>query len=146
MTEDDAIYPNLHDLAASIGKVQIYWSFLETEMRNQLKAVAPSNVVSRGPTMSHWRKALPVLIAKATDDSLSRLLFDIDQAAAKRNILAHGIQSASGDPSQSGGAFVVCAGSDDVRHTLHIADILALVDEIDRIRLQMRRIDFAPSQ
>ncbi|CAN7707831.1 hypothetical protein LJR098_002619 [Rhizobium sp. LjRoot98] len=145
MPQDEAKYPNLHDLAASIGKVQIYWSFLETEMRTLLAKYAPPGA-SRGPVVARWRKILPIIKPDALDGTLSKLIADIDKAAFKRNILVHGIQTASGDPWRSDGAFVVCADPQDLHHTLRIGDILDLADEIDRIRLLLKKVEFAPEQ
>ena len=59
-----------------------------------------------------------------------------------RNLLAHGIQSASADPRARDSALVVCAGPDGVRHELTIEMIRGLSEEIDRVRRSIRERSF----
>lgn len=128
-------HATLHDLNAEIGQVLVYWSFLESEMRNQLTEAGSVTNPSRVPIISRWRAYLSPSTEKTYVDMLSA----VDRVAAARNLLAHGIQSVSADPWQEDSATVTCATADRTEHVFTIDDIRELSEEIDRVRLTIRR-------
>jgi hypothetical protein len=133
MNSDGTSNPSLRDLASEIGYVQIYWSFLESAMRAQLQAAGIQ--IAKGPIISHWRIHMQQLLADPADHGIiASRLFAVEQVAASRNLLAHGIQSASADPWEKGSAFVVCAATDGSLHRLTIEMIRGLAEDIDRVR------------
>lgn len=125
----------LRDLAAEIGQVLIYWRFLENEMRQHLiDTQRPANL-SRGAIMSHWR----VHTSGPPETAHVLLLSDVERVAAGRNLLAHAIQSATADPRKPGSPAVTCMMPDGTAHVLTVDAVRELTQDIDRIRLAIRR-------
>ncbi|MGO6810170.1 hypothetical protein ACC702_03510 [Rhizobium ruizarguesonis] len=128
-------HPTLRDLASEIGTVQVYWSYLEAEMRRQLLE-GDDRQPDRTPVVYRWRTFIRRALDPATCKELTERL---DGIARWRNLLAHGIRSTSANPWQEASAFVECAGFDGVIHRLSIGEIRSLAEEIDRFRRGIRR-------
>lgn len=143
MSDDDIPYPTLRDLASEIGQVQIYWSFLENEMRRELSAAVNQERIARGPIISHWRAYIQSLAAHSNHGVIGDHLEAVEKIAQIRNLLAHGIQSVSADPWARESALVVCAGPDGVTHEFTIEMIRGLSEEIDRVRRSIRETRFS---
>lgn len=131
----EAVHPTLTDLATAIGQVQIYWSFLESEMRQQLAAVGkmPSN---KQPVVFNWRKMVERGIGDAA--SCAEIVETLDRISRGRNLLAHGIASTSANPWEENYAFVDCIDLDGTSHRVTIDELRGLLEEIDRFRLLIR--------
>ncbi|MFQ6238262.1 hypothetical protein [Sinorhizobium meliloti] len=142
MSANDKPFPTLRDLASEIGQVQIYWSFLESEMRRELKAVVDQERIARGPIISHWRTYLKSLVGGSNHSVIIDHLEALEKIAIIRNLLAHGIRSANADPWMGGSAHVVCTGPDGVKHQFTIEMIRELSEEIDRVRRSIRETTF----
>ncbi|MGO8468029.1 hypothetical protein AB9F45_26075 [Rhizobium leguminosarum] len=138
MTIEDYPYPTLRDLAEEIGHVQIYWSFLEAEMRKQLIAAGYEAKIARGALITHWR-TYASMNSNSSDNDLAELMADVERLAARRNLLAHGIQSVTANPWEKDTAVVVCAAPDGLLHHLTIGAIQGLSAQIDAVRRSMRR-------
>jgi hypothetical protein len=134
MTSDTYIYPTLRDLTSEIGRVQVYWSFLESEMRKQL-ADADDGRSAKVPVVFRWKTTF------AAADSLrqSGLLVELDRISGMRNLLAHGIISTSADPWKADSAFVDCRAPDGSSQRFSLDEIKTLAEDIDRFRLAIRR-------
>ena len=131
----EASQPSLNDLATVIGKIQIYWSFLESEMKRQLAADGklPSK---KQPVVFNWRFMLE---SASGDVAVIRAEFDtLDRISRGRNLLAHGIASTSADPWTQNSAFVDCIDVDDKTHRLTFDELQSLLEDIDRFRLLIR--------
>lgn len=76
---------------------------------------------------------------KSDQGPIAGYLNAVEKVAKTRNLLAHGIQSVAADPWESDSAVVVCAASDGLKHNLTIQVIRDLSEEIDRVRLLLRR-------
>ncbi|WP_140426941.1 hypothetical protein [Ensifer aridi] len=62
----------------------------------------------------------------------------VEKITRMRNLLAHGIKSASAAPWERASAFVVCVDPDGSAHTFTIEEIRDLSEEIDRVRRSIR--------
>lgn len=142
MSTDDMPHPTLRDLESEIGQVQIYWCFLEAEMRRGLKAVVDRERLARGPIISHWRTYLKSLVSSSNHAGIGEHLEALEKIARVRNLIAHGIQSASADPWSEGSAFVVCVATDGVKHKFTIEMIRELSENIDRVKRSIRELTF----
>lgn len=139
--DSDHIRPaTLRDLACEIGQVQIYWSFLEHEMRSQLEAVGLLQTIARGPIITHWRTYLRQFANESGQCPIADNLNAVENVAKTRNLLAHCIQSVSVSPSESDSAFVICVGPGASTHKLTLEMIRELSEEIDRVRRMTRKI------
>ncbi|WP_145924228.1 MULTISPECIES: hypothetical protein [unclassified Rhizobium] len=133
LNNDDASNPTLRDLASEIGYVQIYWSFLESAMLAQLQAAGVQ--VAKGPIISRWRIHMQKQLSSKADLAVTAShLKAVEEVAAPRNLLAHGIQSVTADPWEKGSAVVACAATDGSVHRLTVEMIRSLSEEIDRVR------------
>jgi uncharacterized protein (UPF0216 family) len=133
MASDPYIYPTLRDLTSEIGQVQVYWSFLEAEMRRQLAETEDARS-SKVPIVFRWRSAS----ATVESSFRSRLLVELDRIAGARNLLAHGINSTSANPWKENSAFVECVAADGSKHRFTLDEIRTLAEDIDRFRLAIR--------
>jgi hypothetical protein len=138
MDRDSTSQSTLRDLASEIGQVQIYWCFLENEMRFQLDAKGMLEKAARVPVIVHWRTYLRRFKSRSNCSSVANYLEALEKVAKRRNLLAHCIQSASAMESES--AFVVCVGPDGSEHKLTLDMIRKLSEEIDRTRRWTRNI------
>jgi hypothetical protein len=131
----EATQPSLNDLATVIGQVQIYWCFLESEMKRQLAAVGkpPSKKQS---VVFNWRK----MVVSTTGDAenCAETVGTLDRISRGRNLLAHGIASTSANPWTQNSAFVDCIDFDGKTHRLTIDELQSLLQDIDRFRLLIR--------
>lgn len=137
MDSDSFQNPTLRDLAYEIGQVQIYWCFLESEMRRVMKEAGQKDRLSKGTILSNWRRCLDDL--NDTELSAVRSFTDkLEMLAHFRNLLAHGIQSVAADPWQENSAYVVCKAPDGTKHTITIDMLRQLAKDIDELRLSLR--------
>ncbi|ANL10292.1 hypothetical protein AMJ96_CH02644 [Rhizobium sp. N113] len=128
-------HPTLRDLAAEIGTVLVYWSYLEAEMRRQLLE-GDDRQPDRTPVVYRWR----TFIRTALDSAICQELTErLDGLARWRNLLVHGIRTTSANPWREASAFVECSDLDGVIHRISIGEIRSLAEEIDRFRRGMRR-------
>lgn len=63
MNSDVLPNPTLRDLACEIGQVQIYWCFLESEMRRHLEEAGLQGRLAKGAVITHWRAYMGVVAA-----------------------------------------------------------------------------------
>jgi len=140
MNSDNFPNPTLRDLACEIGQVQIYWCFLENEMRRQLNAAGMQERIARGTIVSHWRTYMTEVANKSDQGPIADYLNAVEKVAKTRNLLAHGIRSVAANPWESDSAVVVCAAPDGLEQKLTIQMIRGLSEEIDSVRLLLRRI------
>jgi hypothetical protein len=141
MDSDILPNPTLRDLACEIGQVQIYWCFLESEMRRHLEKAGLQERCARGTVISHWRAWIVDTPGKSEGSALSDCLTAVEKVAKVRNLLAHCIRSVSADPLEADSAVAFCVGPDGSKHDLTIQMIRGLAEEIDRVRISLRRID-----
>lgn len=146
MSHEEDPQPTLQDLAGGLGEVQIYWCFLENEMRSQLEADGSAEAVAKGPAIIRWRRFMNDLGASTQHPSIAPYLEALDKVARMRNLLAHCIQSISADPCQHDDAFVLCAGPDGVRHTFTLTLVRELSADINRVRHLTRNVVFHARQ
>ncbi|WP_146618537.1 hypothetical protein [Rhizobium sp.] len=137
MDTENGSYPTLRDLACEIGQVQIYWSFLENEMRKQLAAGGMQKQIEKGPIISHWRVYMRQFVGRS---DVAHCINEVENAAKARNLLAHGIKSVSADPWEPNSAYAICADAEGTSHKLTLDMIRSLSEEIDRVRRAMRGI------
>jgi hypothetical protein len=134
MNIENEPHPTLKDLKQEIGEVLVYWSFLETEIRRQLKSAGLNADISKGPIISHWR-AYVQQRAKQSGNELVEWFWDpVEKAAISRNLIAHGIHSLSADPRKAGDPEIVCRSLDGKMHSLSIVALRKLSEDIDHIR------------
>jgi hypothetical protein len=133
--------PTLRDLACEIGQVQIYWCFLENEMRRQLEEAGLKGRLAKGAVITQWRAYMGKVAAKSGKGGLLHYLSAVEKVSRVRNLLAHGIQSVTADRWEADSAVVVCASPDGSRHNIPIETIRGLAEEIDSVRRSLRRIE-----
>ncbi|XAZ19555.1 hypothetical protein LVY75_05195 (plasmid) [Sinorhizobium sp. B11] len=132
--------PTLRDLAYEIGQVQIYWCFLENEMRRQLEEAGLQGRLAKGAVITHWRAYMSEAAAGSARSWLIDYLTAVEKVSRARNLLAHGIQSVAANPWETDSAVVVCVGPDGSRHNLSIEAIRGLAAEIDSVRRSLRGV------
>jgi len=140
MSNDAFPNPTLRDLACEIGQVQIYWCFLEAEMRRQLEEAGLQGRLAKGTVITQWRAYMGDVAEGSKSGGLVEYLSAVEKVSRFRNLLAHGIQSVTANPWQSDSAVVVCVGPDGSSHSLPIETIRELAEEIDRVRRSLRRV------
>ncbi|UVK36390.1 hypothetical protein LHFGNBLO_003304 [Mesorhizobium sp. AR10] len=105
----------MRDLMAAVGEVLLFWGFLETAIRGRLAVIDTVAVEAKPATkasvLAQWRNAE----ADRGDARVVQLFADIEEVAALRNCLAHGLSSASADPWSGKEAKVVCLAPDGSR-------------------------------
>ncbi|WP_160004728.1 hypothetical protein [Rhizobium sp. 18055] len=139
---DSDTYPNptLRDLACEIGQVQIYWCFLENEMRRHLKEAGLQEQSAKGAVITHWRSYMLDMASKSENGAPRNCLLEVEEVARVRNLLAHGIRSVAADPWEANTAAAACVGPDGLHHHLSVETIRGLAEEIDRVRRSLRWI------
>lgn len=139
MNSDIFPNPTLRDLACEIGQVQIYWCFLETEMRRQLKEAGLQGRLVKGTVFTRWRTYMAELADRSDKSATAAQLGAVEKVSKIRNLLAHGIQSVTANPWEADSAVVVCEGPDGSNHSLTIETIRGLAEEIDKVRRSLRQ-------
>lgn len=146
MSHEEHPHPTLNDLASGLGEVQIYWCFLENEMRSQLEVYDSAEAVAKGPVIVRWRRFMTNLNASTQHPSIAPYLEALDKVARMRNLLSHCIQSVSADPDHHDDAFVLCVGPGGVSHTFTLTAVRQLSAEITYVRHLTRNVVFQTRQ
>jgi hypothetical protein len=107
MDEAPRIGPDMRDLMATVGELLLLWGFLESEIRQRISSIeADDSKSSKDSVLTRWRNMEK--LTRPNDSSLAQLFADIEEVAAIRNCIAHGLTSASANPWSSEEAKVVC--------------------------------------
>ena len=123
---------------SAIGGVSVGWSFLENEMRSEMREAGMEQVFAKGPIISHWRAYIRELAAKSDPSLIADYLDPVEVVASSRNLVVHGIQSLSVDLWGEHGAGIVCSGSDGTVHKLTIEMLDDLAREMSEIRMSIQ--------
>ena len=138
MSDDDSSQPTWTDLMSAIGSISVGWSFLECEMRGEMRAAGMEQVIAKGSIISHWRTYIRELAAKSDPSLIADYLDPVESLAVSRNLVVHGIQSCSVDPWGEHGVGIVCAGSDGTMHKLTIEMLDDLAREMSEIKMSIQ--------
>ena len=114
---------------AAVGEVMLRWGFLETVMLEKLSE-CKVELQSMAPPIQRWRKA-----AISGSDLFKAWSHEIEHAALTRNLLAHGLNGAHSQPNPE----VTCRHADGHTKTLTYTQLLDAAQEIDLLRLRLRR-------
>lgn len=85
--------PDMRDLMAAVGEVMLTWGYVESAILYRMAITQPDATPRTDSPLSRWRKA------EAPTPEITALLSEIDRLAVVRHALAHGLTSASVDPS-----------------------------------------------
>lgn len=110
------------DLLAAVGEVMLRWGYLESAM---LKALGGS---SRAPIVQRWL-AMAEPGAKIADE--------INDTAAVRHLLAHGLCEIQARPRHGGEAEVVCRDPDDALVRITLGRLREVAQSLDVLRLSI---------
>lgn len=119
----------LDEVLAGVGRVLLVWGWLETELTATLDATDAPPLTARSP-LQRWRRAAALLPA-----SLAALTPEIERAARLRHLIAHGLNGAQSHPTPE----VRCRRGDGASVVMPLADLVEAAEEIDRLRLAIRR-------
>lgn len=119
--------PDLKDVMAAIGEVMLRWGFLESVMLDRLGNVGVE-LHATAPPIQQWRRA-----CIGVGQPFALWLGEIEQAAAIRNLLAHGLCEARSLPTPE----VRCrqAGGESV--TLSLQQLQDAAQTIDLLRCRL---------
>lgn len=126
----------LRDLLASVGRVMLYWGFLESEFRDQLQQIGTDWGLSPYPA---WRRGADRTAAAET----ASILVELDDLAGARKLLAHGLTRADAGTHPGEGPHVVCLSSNGgtVSFSLRTLDEIAeRMDAVRRLRVRGFRL------
>src|SRR5689334_1592162 len=103
--------PDMRDLMATVGELLLLWGYLESAVRQRVASIeATDSKTSKASILARWRKAEKATRPK--DSKLAQIFADIEEVAAMRNCIAHGLTSASANPWSSDEPEVVCVMPD----------------------------------
>lgn len=139
MNSSDFPHPAWTDLLCAIGRVSISWSFLESEMRIEMRKMGRENI-TKGSVISHWRTCVSELASTAGSSIIVDYLDPIEKVADARNLIVHGIQSLSVDPGRNDGAHVVCVRPDGSLNVFSIDMLHDLARDIDRTKRSIQSL------
>jgi hypothetical protein len=122
----------LRDLLASVGRVMLYWGFLESEFRDQLQQTGTDWGLSPYPA---WRRAADRKAAAVT----ASMLIELDDLASARNLLAHGLTRADARTHPGEEAHVACLGSNGGTVSFSLRALDEIAERMDAIRRLMVR-------
>jgi hypothetical protein len=129
--------PDMRDLMAAVGEVLLFWGYLETEIREHVARIEPSDAKpSKSPLLARWRKA----DSHSSNPQLAELFRDIEEVAAIRNYLAHGLSSASANPWSSDELEVVCRLPDGGRGSITLSGLRDAKRRLDSLRIRVRSL------
>lgn len=131
----EEIRPSMRDLLAAVGEVLLMWGFLEQEMERSLSSASGrKSSADLRPILSRWRRdvvrRIPIVTRKA-------LLADVKDVASVRNLIAHGLRSASASVSGEE-AKIVCRALDGEKHTITLSKLLETEGRIHSLRERVR--------
>jgi hypothetical protein len=112
--------PDFRDLMAAIGETLLHWGFLETAMK------------AAGITWSSTAKS------RAIDPSNGEILEALAEPRRIRNLIAHGLTSASADPRRGKEPFVICRDVEEQEHRITLADLRKTQAQIHKLRMKFR--------
>jgi hypothetical protein len=116
----------------AIGELMLSWGYLEATVLRRLKEIAPTKLHSRTPLILRWRGA--ELDRAARPEEIAGLLSELDEAAAVRNCVAHGLRSATVERTSAKYPSVGCETVDGSHRTISLAELLEATSRIDRLR------------
>ncbi len=108
------------DLLAAVGEVMLRWGYLESAM---LRALGGS---SRKPIVQRWL---------AMAEPGTGIADQIQDAAAVRHLLAHGLCEIQAWPNSGGEAEVVCRDPDDLLVRITLGRLRDVAQSLDQLRL-----------
>ena len=121
----------MRDLLAAVGEVLLRWGFLEHEMEKWL--VGPETSI-----LSRWRDT--VRRSDDVDGTGANLLADVKEVASVRNLLAHGLWSASVDTRNGEEAKVVCRATDGHKHTITLSKLQEMERRLHALKVRVGQL------
>ena len=141
MTDQQNLGPNMTDLLAAVGEVLLSWGHLETAMRERIAAIqrGRSSTLPKTSILIQWRNAENSL-AVDRGAEWTQLNADIDNSAAIRNCLAHGLSSASANPWDSREPQVECRLADGTSRTLMLSELKVAERDLHKLRMRVQTL------
>lgn len=126
MDNEENVRPDWRDLTAMIGETLLLWGFLETALRNRSAGLAVGQEKpGRATALGLWRTS-----------PIPELSDEMESVATLRNLLAHGLISASVDPAHGVTPRVRCRDDSGTVHEITL-------DELNRLKRRIQLLRFA---
>lgn len=141
MDETVRVGPDMRDLMATVGELLLLWGFLENAIRDRVSQIKPSDPsVSKTLPLMGWREAEKA--KRPNDSKLADLFAEIDDVAAIRNCIAHGLTSASANPWDKKEAMIVCTLLNGSKREISMSELTNVKNRLHLLTNRIRDLKF----